>query len=59
MAAAAAALAAAPPGSAGGALPYVCNWVAGTATPLSISVPNREYCQGIHVGFDKLVFWPN
>ena len=33
MAAAAAALAAAPPGSAGGALPYVCNWVAGTATP--------------------------
>ena len=42
MAAAAAALAAAPPGSAGGALPYVCNWVAGTATPLSISVPNRE-----------------
>lgn len=30
MAAAAAALASAPPGSAGGALPYVCNWVAGT-----------------------------
>ena len=28
-AAAAAALAAAPPGSAGGTLPYVCNWVAG------------------------------
>ena len=23
-----------------------------------ISVPNREYCQGIHVGLEKLAFWP-
>ena len=33
--AAAAALAAAPPGSAGGALPYVCNWVSGKFLLLS------------------------
>ena len=32
--AAAAALAAAPPGSAGGTLPYVCNWVAGQSIAL-------------------------
>ena len=40
----------APPSWNGLSLPYpyqVC-----------ISVPNREYCQGIHVGFEKLVFWP-
>ena len=23
-----------------------------------ISLSNREYCQGIHVGFEKLIFWP-
>ena len=22
------------------------------------SVPNSEYCQGIQVGFEKLIFWP-
>ena len=22
---------------------------------IDISVPNREYCQGIHVGFEKLI----
>ena len=39
MAAAAAALAAGtPPGSAGGTLPYVCNWVAGTFTLMKIII---------------------
>ena len=23
-----------------------------------LSVPNGEYCQGIQVGFEKLLFWP-
>ena len=62
MAAAAAALASAPPGSAGGALPYVCNWVAGTPSFQFIScsikacLPNREYCQCIHWGWESVPF---